>query len=73
MQENGLVYGTTLQLTNLTNTADPNDVTSTNYNQWRPIGKSVNMSAAYSWNVTLPWLPTGSSIQAVVHEDVSAG
>jgi outer membrane protein assembly factor BamB len=57
----------------LTNTADPNDLTSTNYNQWRPIGKSVNMSTAYSWNVTLSWLPTGSSIQAVIHEDVLLG
>ncbi len=39
--------------------------TSTNAWQWRPDGKSVNMSLAYSWNVTLPNL-AGNSAPAIV-------
>ena len=31
---------------------DPGNGTGTNAYQWRPNGKSVNMSNAYSWNVT---------------------
>ena len=39
---------------------------SANALQWRPNGKTVNMSAAYSWNVTLPAsIPAGSSINYV--------
>jgi outer membrane protein assembly factor BamB len=41
----------------LTGARDPNDTTSSSFNQWRPIGKTVNMSQAYSWNVTIPDLP----------------
>jgi outer membrane protein assembly factor BamB len=57
----------------LTNSRDPNDTTTTNFNQWRPIGKSVNASEAYSWKVPVSWLPAGSSIQAVIHDDVLLG
>jgi hypothetical protein len=39
--------------------------TTTNAWQWRPDGKSVNMSTAYSWNVTLPNL-TGNSAPTIV-------
>ncbi len=39
--------------------------TSTNQWQWRPDGKSVDMSIAYSWNVTLPNL-AGNSAPAIV-------
>ena len=39
--------------------------TSSNAYQWRPLGKEVNMSEAYSWNVTIPDLP-GSSNPAIV-------
>lgn len=39
--------------------------TTTNAWQWRPAGKSVNMSRAYSWNVTLPNL-SGNSAPAIV-------
>jgi outer membrane protein assembly factor BamB len=49
------------------------DLTSSSAYQWRPIGKSVNMSNAYSWNITLPWLSTDASIQAVIHDDVLLG
>jgi hypothetical protein len=39
---------------------------SANALQWRPNGKTVNMSMAYSWNVTLPTsIPSGSSINYV--------
>jgi hypothetical protein len=47
--------------------------TTTNDYQWRPIGKSVNMSNAYSWNVTAPWLPTGATIVSVIADDVLLG
>jgi hypothetical protein len=45
---------------------------SSNY-QWRPVGKTVNMSKAYSWNVTLPTLPAGSSILKVIPDDLILG
>jgi outer membrane protein assembly factor BamB len=44
--------------------------TSSNY-QWRPVGKTVNMSQSYSWNVTLPSsIPAGSAIRKVIAEDI---
>ncbi|MCW4019413.1 MAG: PQQ-binding-like beta-propeller repeat protein [Candidatus Bathyarchaeota archaeon] len=46
----------------LTGSTDPTDYTSTNYYQWRPVGKTVDASNAYSWNVTIPWLPAGATI-----------
>jgi hypothetical protein len=39
--------------------------TSTSAWQWRPNGKVVDMSKAYSWNVTIPSLP-GNSAPAIV-------
>ncbi len=54
----------------LTATMDPTDYTSTNYYQWRPVGKSVNASKAYSWNVTIPQLAARSSIIAAVYNDM---
>ena len=49
--------------------------TSSSAYQWRPIGKTVNMSQAYTWNVTIPTLPSGSSIRAVYDDRIlgSAG
>ena len=47
--------------------------TTTGDYQWRPIGKSVNMSQAYSWNVTIPNLPSGSSIRQVIYDDLVLG
>lgn len=58
---------------NETNSAIPTDFTSTNYNQWRPIGKSVDASDAYSWNVSIPWLPTGATVLGVIYNDVLLG
>jgi hypothetical protein len=44
---------------------------SANALQWRPNGKTVNMSKAYSWNVTLSTpLPAGSTINYVNPEDI---
>jgi hypothetical protein len=59
----------------LTNSADPNDWTSSNYYQWRPIGKNANASKAYSWNVTIPNLPGSStpSIFRAIQDDVMVG
>jgi len=57
----------------LTGAMVPTDTTSSSYYQWRPIGKTVNTSQAYSWNVTVPWLPTGATIVSVIHGDVLLG
>ncbi|MCW4018410.1 MAG: PQQ-binding-like beta-propeller repeat protein [Candidatus Bathyarchaeota archaeon] len=53
----------------LTGSTDPNDWTSTSYNQWRPVGKTIDASTSYSWNITLPTLPAGSSIATVLPDD----
>jgi hypothetical protein len=47
----------------------------TNALQWRPNGKTVNMSQAYSWNVTVPDLPgtTNPAIVSVLPEDLVFG
>ncbi len=44
-------------------------------NQWRPNGKSINASTAYSWNVTIPNLPglTSPVIFAVLPGDIILG
>jgi hypothetical protein len=57
----------------LTAARDPTDTTSSNYLQWRPIGKTVDASNAYSWNVSVPWLPAGASVLKVVHDDLVLG
>jgi outer membrane protein assembly factor BamB len=56
----------------LTASTDPNDYTTSNYNQWRPVGKSVDASTAYSWNVSVP-LMTGGTIQGIIYNDVLIG
>jgi hypothetical protein len=48
----------------------------TNSYQLRPVGKTVNMSQAYSWNVTIPTLPNvgGSpTVQRVFPDDLLLG
>jgi hypothetical protein len=49
--------------------------TSTDAYQWRPIGKTVDMSEAYSWNVTIPDLPglSSPSIVAAIPGDLLFG
>jgi hypothetical protein len=37
---------------------------------YRPVGKSLNASNAYSWNVTIPKLPSAASINRVLYDDV---
>ena len=44
--------------------------TSSSAYQWRPIGKVVDMSEAYAWNVTIPTLPDSSSIRKVIPDDL---
>ncbi|MCZ2808393.1 MAG: PQQ-binding-like beta-propeller repeat protein [Candidatus Bathyarchaeota archaeon] len=46
-----------------------------NYHQWRPSGKSIDTSTAYSWNVSIPDLPGNSNpaIVAVLPGDVILG
>lgn len=46
-----------------------------NYHQWRPSGKTIDTSDAYSWNVSIPDLPGNSnpSIVAVLPGDVILG
>ncbi len=48
---------------------------SSNAYQWRPIGKSVDMSTAYSWNVTVPSLKGSAppAILAVIPGDIIIG
>jgi hypothetical protein len=60
------------------NTAAPGCLlaaTSTGAWQWRPIGKNINASTAYSWNVTMPDLPgMGTpSILKVIPDDLILG
>jgi hypothetical protein len=58
------------------NTAAPDllaGTTSSNAWQWRPVGKTVNGSTAYSWNVSVPWLPDGASIVKVIPNDLLLG
>ena len=57
----------------LTGSTVSTDYTTTSYNQWRPIGKSVNMSDAYSWNITISTLPSGSTIRQVIYGDILLG
>ncbi len=47
----------------------------TNYWQWRPVGKVVDSSTAYSWNATIPNLPGNSqpSIVKVIVGDLMLG
>ena len=57
----------------LTASTNPTDFTSTSYNQWRPVGKTVNMSQSYSWNLTIPSLMSGATILSVFPEDILLG
>ncbi len=51
--------------------SDPKDVLSTNYFQWRPNGKNIDASKAYSWNVTIPAsIATGATINYVLPNDL---
>jgi outer membrane protein assembly factor BamB len=46
------------------NTAAPGELlgtSGTNAWQWRPVGKTINASEAYTWNVTIPSLPGSGS------------
>ncbi len=45
---------------------DPGGGTGTNAYQWRPNGKQVNMSTAYSWNVTISADLSGLSAPSIV-------
>jgi len=57
----------------LTAATDPNDTTSSNFYQWRPVGKTVDASQAYSWNVTASWLPTGATVVTIIYDDILLG
>ncbi len=59
----------------LTAAFSPSDTTSSSYYQWRPTGKTVDASEAYSWNVTIPSLPGPSSpsIVKIIPDDLVFG
>jgi outer membrane protein assembly factor BamB len=57
----------------LTGSTNPSDTTSSNYNQWRPVGKTVDASDAYSWNVSVPSLMTGATIVTIIQDDILLG
>jgi outer membrane protein assembly factor BamB len=70
LQGNWLALWNNTAVHDLTASTDPTDYTSTNYYQWRPVGKSVNASNAYSWNVSIPQLTPGSSIIVASYDDM---
>jgi hypothetical protein len=60
------------------NTAAPGELlgtSGTNFWQWRPVGKNINASTAYSWNVTIPDLPglASPAIIRVIPDDLIIG
>jgi hypothetical protein len=55
----------------LTLASDPTDTSSTNYFQWRPNGKTIDASQAYSWNVTLPsTIPSNLAVNYAIQDDL---
>ncbi|MGF3522991.1 MAG: PQQ-binding-like beta-propeller repeat protein [Candidatus Bathyarchaeia archaeon] len=44
--------------------------TGTDAYQYRPVGKNADMSKAYTWNVSIPALPAGSSIIRAIPDDL---
>ncbi|MCW4006149.1 MAG: PQQ-binding-like beta-propeller repeat protein [Candidatus Bathyarchaeota archaeon] len=72
LQNNWLALWNNTAATGLTAATNPEDTTSSEANQWRPVGKNVNASNAYTWNVTIPQLP-GGSIIAAVYDDILIG
>jgi outer membrane protein assembly factor BamB len=40
---------------------------------WRPVGKIINGSTSYSWNISIPQLPTGSVISKAIVGDLILG
>ena len=59
-----------LALWNYTECFPPLTGTSSSMSQYRPVGRVINGSTAYSWNVTIPDLATGSSIRYIIIDDV---
>jgi len=57
----------------LTGATSTTDFTSTSFNQWRPVGKTVNASQSYSWNLTIPQLMSGATILNVFPQDILLG
>jgi outer membrane protein assembly factor BamB len=57
----------------LTGATSTTDYTSTSFNQWRPVGKTVNASQSYSWNLTIPSLMSGATILNVFPGDILLG
>jgi hypothetical protein len=60
------------------NTAAPDELggtSGTNFWQWRPVGKTINASTAYTWNVTIPDLPGSGSpaILSVIPDNMVIG
>ncbi|MGF3522051.1 MAG: hypothetical protein ACQXXJ_03015, partial [Candidatus Bathyarchaeia archaeon] len=67
------VQGSWLAMWN--NTAAPTLAGSTDpsnwmVNAWRPVGKVVNASTAYSWNITIPTLSPGTTIRQAITGDI---
>jgi outer membrane protein assembly factor BamB len=57
----------------LTGATTSTDFTSTSFNQWRTVGKTVNASQSYSWNLTIPSLMSGATILNVFPQDILFG
>jgi len=43
--------------------------------RWRPVGQTIDgsLSVSYSWNVTIPALPSGSALNYVIYDDLVLG
>ena len=70
-------YGPSTWLALWNNTAAPDERSGSSGSDawmWRPVGKSIDSSKAYSWNVTLSQpLPAGASINYVAPDDFLLG
>ena len=43
--------------------------------RWRPLGQTIDgsLSVSYSWNVSIPALPSGSTLRYVIYDDLVMG
>ncbi|MCW4018841.1 MAG: PQQ-binding-like beta-propeller repeat protein [Candidatus Bathyarchaeota archaeon] len=58
----------------LTGATSQTDYSSSSYYQWRPVGKTVDASDAYTWNVTLPTsVGAGATILKAFYGDMIIG
>ena len=64
-----------LALWNITQVITNGQANALTSNSYRPVGQEYNSSQrdAYSWNVTIPTLPSGAAIRYIVRDDILIG